>query len=221
MYNAINKYQNQKCIIFDESGNLGSSGRYFVIACIETNNYRALHNIMHRKLGIAKAKFPALSVLHTHEIKAKEAYPCVRHHILECIASKELSVSYIVADLNHVKSTLLIEKNIFYNYLMRILLDQLITSADNGKVINIICDNKSTKVGSANSLEEYLKLHFVYDRGYDITLRVEYLDSNASFAYPVQAADYVANALYAKYEYGEDLYYSVISSKVKKPCNFL
>lgn len=50
----MNMYTNQRCIIFDESGNLGSKGRYFIIACIDTINYKTLHNIMHRKLGIAK-----------------------------------------------------------------------------------------------------------------------------------------------------------------------
>lgn len=33
--------KNERYLIFDESGNLGSSGRYFVIACIDTSNYKA------------------------------------------------------------------------------------------------------------------------------------------------------------------------------------
>ena len=72
--------KNERYLIFDESGNLGSSGRYFVIACIDTNNYKALHNIMHKKLGIAKKMFHELSILHSNEIKAKEAYPCIKYH---------------------------------------------------------------------------------------------------------------------------------------------
>ena len=83
-------YEGQRCLIFDESGNLGSLGRYFVIACIDTRNAKELHNIMKRKLGKAKELFPELARLHTHEIKAKDAYPCVKYHILECIASKNL-----------------------------------------------------------------------------------------------------------------------------------
>lgn len=43
-------YKDQRCLIFDESGNLGSDGRYFVIACIDTTNAKSLHNIMKRKL---------------------------------------------------------------------------------------------------------------------------------------------------------------------------
>lgn len=213
-------YTNQRCIIFDESGNLGSKGRYFIIACIDTTNYKTLHNIMHRKLGIAKKKFSELAKLHSHEIKAKEAYPCIKYHILECIAAKDVNISYIVADLSHTKPTLLENKNIFYNFLMKLLLDSIISEKDNNTTINIICDNKTTKVASANSFSEYIKLHFIYEKGYDIKLNIEYLDSDAKNAYPVQAADYVANALYGWYEYGDKLYYNRFKSKIKNALKF-
>lgn len=216
----MNMYTNQRCIIFDESGNLGSKGRYFIIACIDTTNYKTLHNIMHRKLGIAKKKFSELAKLHSHEIKAKEAYPCIKYHILECIAAKDVNISYIVADLSHTKPTLLENKNIFYNFLMKLLLDSIISEKDNNTTINIICDNKTTKVASANSFSEYIKLHFIYEKGYDIKLNIEYLDSDAKNAYPVQAADYVANALYGWYEYGDKLYYNRFKSKIKNALKF-
>lgn len=68
-------YRNEHCIIFDESGNLGSAGRYFVIACIDTKNYKSLHNIMVRKLGLARKQFPEIINGHAHEIKAADAHP--------------------------------------------------------------------------------------------------------------------------------------------------
>ena len=80
-------YDNERCLIFDESGNLGVSGRYFVISCIDTMNAKSLHNVMKRKLKQAGNKFPELKTLHAHEIKAKDAYPCVKYHILESILS--------------------------------------------------------------------------------------------------------------------------------------
>lgn len=66
-------YNNERCLIFDESGNLGASGRYFVISCIDTMNAKSLHNIMKRKLKQAGNMFPALAAMHSHEIKAKIA----------------------------------------------------------------------------------------------------------------------------------------------------
>lgn len=201
-------------LIFDESGNLGHSGRYFVISCIDTSNYKPLSNIMKRKIGTAKQLFRELAELHENEVKAKDAYPCIKYHIAECIVKKELTISYIVADLPHVKPTLLEDKNIFYNYLMRLLIDRLISAEDNGTQICIMYDQHTTKVGSTNSLEEYLKLHLLYDKGYDITLSFKSYDSNASDAFHIQAADYVANAIYSHYEYGVSDYFNLYYPKL-------
>ena len=204
----------ERYLIFDESGNLGISGRYFVIACVDTCDIKSLHNIMHKKLGIAKKKFIELSYLHSNEIKAKDAYPCIKYHILECIARKDLQISYIVADLQHVRLDLLDDKNIFYNYLMRLLIDQLISEKDNGTTINIICDNHTTKVASANSFSDYIRLHLIYEKDLHINLKIKYMDSDANDAYIVQAADYVANALYGYYEYDVNIYYQCFNKKI-------
>ena len=68
---------------------------------------KSLHNIMKRKLKQAGNMFPALAAMHSHEIKAKDAYPCVKYHILESIISKDISISYIVVDLQHIEKRLL------------------------------------------------------------------------------------------------------------------
>ena len=192
MYN-----NNERYLIFDESGNLGTAGRYFVISCIDTTNVKSLHNIMKRKLKIAGEKFPELKTMHANEIKAKDAYPCVKYHLLECIASKDVTVSYIVIDLNHIESRLLKDKNILYNFASKILISRLITEKDTGTKINILFDNKTTKIASKNSLREYI-----------------IKDSDAKDAFIIQAADYVANALYSKYEYKKDIYANLFSHKI-------
>lgn len=220
MPDSFNTYKNERCLIFDESGNLGSSGRYFVIACIDTMNYKSLHNIMKKKLGIAKQKFQELACLHSNEIKAKDAYPCIKYHILETIAEKDLSISYIVADLNYVKPALLKEKNILYNFLMKLLIDSLVSEKDNGTTLNIICDNHTTKIASGNTFEEYIKLHLLYEKEYDIDINVVYMDSDDRSAYPVQAADYIANALYGWIEYDDKMYYERFHSKIHNALRF-
>lgn len=175
---------------------------------------------MHKKLGIAKKIFPELAAIHSNEIKAKDAYPSIKHHILECVATKDLSISYIIADLHHVKPSLLVDKNILYNYLMKLLIERLISTDDNGTVLNIICDNHTTKVSSANSFSDYIKLYLLYEKDYDIQINVQYLDSDAKNAYIVQAADYVANALYGYYEYNNPIYFDCFSSKINKKLLF-
>lgn len=207
-------------VLFLMNRNLGNSGRYFVIACIDTNSYKPLHNIMKRKLKLAKQMFQELACLHSNEIKAKDAYPCIKYHILETIAEKDLSISYIVADLHHVKPTLLKDKNILYNYLMRLLIERLVSEKDNNSTINIICDNHTTKVASANSFEEYIKLYLLYEKNYDINLNIVYMDSDDKHAYPVQAGDYVANAIYGWYEYDDKIYYNRFHTKIRYALKF-
>ena len=72
--------------------------------------------------------------------------------------------------------------------------------------IHIICDNHTTKVASANSFSDYIKLYLLYEKELNITLNIRYMDSDAKDAYIVQAADYVANALYGFYEYSDSIY---------------
>lgn len=213
-------YKNQRCLIFDESGNLGESGRYFVIACVDTRNAKALHNIMKRKLKNAKDKFPELGTLHTNEIKAKDAYPAVKYHILECIVSKEVTISYIVVDLKHIEKRLLKDKNILYNFASKILISRLLTANDEGTTVNIIFDNKTSKISSRDSLKDYIIADILYEKELDIDIHFEYKDSDAGDAYIVQAADYVANALYSKYEYDNSIYSDIIRNSVNQKQHF-
>lgn len=208
-------YDNERCLIFDESGNLGISGRYFVTSCIDTMNAKSLHNIMKRKLKQAGDKFPELKTLHVHEIKAKDAYPCVKYHILESILSKEVTISYIVVDLHYIEERLLKDKNILYNFAAKILISKLITKADEGKTVNILFDNKTTKIASKNSLREYIIAYIVYEQGLDVNINFEYKDSDAGDAFVIQAADYIANGLYAHYEYSNEIYENMIRKNVK------
>lgn len=152
--------------------------------------------------------------MHANEIKAKDAYPCVKYHLLECIASKDVTVSYIVIDLNHIESRLLKDKNILYNFASKILISRLITEKDTGTKINILFDNKTTKIASKNSLREYIIAYIVYEENLDVEINFEYKDSDAKDAFIIQAADYVANALYSKYEYKKDIYANLFSHKI-------
>ena len=97
---------------------------------------------------------------------------------------------------------------------MRLLIERLVTEKDSGTTIHIICDNHTTKVASANSFSDYIKLYLLYEKELNITLNIRYMDSDAKDAYIVQAADYVANALYGFYEYSDSIYKERFSHKI-------
>lgn len=196
---------------FDESGNLGRQGRYFTIACVQMQtSTKPLSNVMKKAVLKTKKTFPGFS--DSVEIKAKDSYPPIKDYFLRKIASKEnLSIRYIVADLPHVKRQLLEDENLLYNYMLKFIIEPVAyTKGLKHLVINL--DKRTIKVESINSFEGYIKIRLNYELNLDLNIEVNYIESQNS--YPIQAADFIANAIYTKYEYGREEYYGLIKGKI-------
>jgi hypothetical protein len=196
---------------FDESGNMGKQGKYFTIACIEMTNTKPLSNVM--KKAVLKTKNQFLKYSSYQEIKASESYPMIKDYFLRKISSKDIKIRYIVADLEHVKKELLEDENLLYNFMLQFLIVPVARQKSvSDLVINL--DKRTIKVKSTNSFEEYIKLKLKYEMNLDINITVNYVESHNSYA--IQAADFVANAINTKYEYGFSLYYDLINDKVRQ-----
>jgi hypothetical protein len=194
---------------FDESGNLGSQGRFFTIACIETTVTKPLCNVMKKAVQKTKETFPQFAL--ENEIKASDSYPLIKDYFLRKIATKDVSIRYIVADLHHVKKKLLEDENLLYNYMLKFIIEPVaLKQGLKHLVINL--DKRTIKVESTNSFENYIKIRLNYDLNLDLDVEVKYVESHNSYA--IQAADFVANAVYAKYEYNNDNNYDLIKHKV-------
>ena len=74
--------------------------------------------------------------------------------------------------------------------------------------------NKKYKCSDHNSKLLYIIADIVYEKGLDVTINFEYKDSDAGDAFIIQAADYVANGLYANYEYKNDIYKNLIKESI-------
>ncbi|MCJ7839991.1 DUF3800 domain-containing protein [Lederbergia sp. NSJ-179] len=195
---------------FDESGNLGKKGRYFAIACIEMTNTKPLHNVMKNKAILkTKRKFPEFEKF--DEIKASDAYPAIKDYFIRRIASKDLKIRYIVADLQHVKKQLLEDENLLYNFMLKFVIEP-VAKRKGLKQMSINIDKRTIKVQSINSFENYIKIRLNYELNLDIRIDVNYLESQNS--YGIQAADFIANSVYAKYEFGNDYYYNLFKHKI-------
>lgn len=194
---------------FDESGNLGKQGRYFTIACVSGNNLKPLKNVMNRSIVKVKQKFPAFES--RDEIKASESNPIVKDYILRKIASKEIEIRYIVADLLHVRSYLLKDENLLYNYLLRFLIVPVSKKRNVTRLV-LNLDKRTIKVGSTNSFADYIKIAVNFDNDLDLPIDVNYIESQNSVL--IQAADFIANAINAKYEYKKDYYYNLLKHRI-------
>ena len=197
-------------LYLDESGNLGSSGRYFVIAGIETTNSKPLNNII--KKSVLKIKHTFERFKASKEIKASDSTPIIKDFMLRKIVSKEnIHIRYIVADKKHVKRALIEDENLLYNFLLKFLILPIATKSNLKKLV-LILDKRTIKVKSSNSFEDYINILLRYELGLNIQIEVVYMESQN--CYSIQAADFVANALYLKYEFQNAYFESIIASKI-------
>lgn len=204
-------------LFIDESGNLGKQGRYFVIALIETCNSKKLHRDVKKTLLRIKTQFPKTKK-GSHEIKATHANGISKDFFIRNVYSNDTKISYIVLDKNNLEPRFLEDKNRAYNYLLKLLLDNL--GFKRGESFFIGLDNKTVKVSSLNSFEDYINIHFNYELCINAKIKVMYIDSDSGCGYSVQAADYVASFIWAKYEYGDVYYYNMLNSHMSKRLRF-
>ena len=166
MYGLGDDIVKEYFMYFDESGNLGTSGKYFVIACIITENRKALHNTMKKTLKKIKSDYHNAK-FDGHELKANKATKEIKSFVLNRISKNNLEISYIVAEKQHVQEQLIKDQNRFYNFLLKILLDQHKEKFKENKIEISSCDlerlktyiripTESNRVAFVNILEKYI-----------------------------------------------------------------
>lgn len=215
MKNAFSKYD--RYFFVDESGNLGTDGRYFVIALVETDNARKLHNNVKRRVSDIKNKYPNIE-MGSNEIKAHCIYPVAREYLMRKVFVPAVRVSYIVLDKTHLRQSFLNDKNRAYNYMLKLLLDRVGIKKNESFFIGL--DNRTIKVNSLNSFEDYINIHFNYELCRNNRIGIKYVDSDSSEGYVIQAADYAANSIWAKFEYNYDLFYNIIDKNISTRVHF-
>jgi hypothetical protein len=196
-----------KTLFVDESGNLGTKDRYFVLAMLAPQRSKRIINFMR--------KFCARNNL--REVKAAFlTFPQKQEIFNRLCSANDYTISYVVADKQNIDNKKLFEdKNLCFNYLFSFLVNKTIKSAQED--LCILLDNHSTKVGSINSLADYIKIKAYTQLGYRHNLGIAYTNSEDSKV--VQAADIVANAIYAHYNYGSSHFYNMltISESIRFP----
>lgn len=193
-------------LYIDESGNLGPGmGRYFLISAIEikSENQKSISRRAGRVINHFKVNN---NISKSVEIKGSKLNSKQRISLLKDITFTNVLVRYIVLDIQ--KTTMLLlkadDKNACYNYLIQLLIKQLINDYPNLKTINLYLDNRSVKIGNRLSLKPYLYNKFVLENLEEnnlykrIEFNVNYLESES--CYLIQWADIISNSIYKKYD---------------------
>lgn len=190
----------------DESGNLGKSGNFFVIASLIPTplNPRRIKGVFRKSCIKYGNKNKPLE-----EIKAFNLTFPQKQDLLKRLCIKDdFSVSYIVAEKKYLEPKILVDKNICYNYLASHLFKRIIKGASED--IQVILDNHSIKVKSLNSLADYIKIEAYTKWGFKNKITFEYQDSKSR--YVLQAVDTASNIIYGRYEHNKKHLFQMMES---------
>ncbi|MEF7658222.1 DUF3800 domain-containing protein [Bacillus thuringiensis] len=203
---------------FDESGNMGRKGRYFTIACIESEeSAKSLSNVI--KKAVLKTKKSFQQYQDVNEVKASDSTPIIKDYFLRKIASKDIKIRYIVADLPHVKQQLKDDENLLYNFLLQFIILGVVKGQSGSlSELEINLDKRTIKVKSTNSFAEYIKTKLNYEMDLGLKITVNYIESQNSYA--IQAADFVANTINSKYEYEHCYGYDLLAKRIEQSEKF-
>ncbi|MDE6284475.1 MAG: DUF3800 domain-containing protein [Bacilli bacterium] len=207
-------------LYIDESGNLGPGmGRYFLICAIEVNSN--VSKGMARRAGRIINRFKAKYGLpKKKEIKGSLLKTDQRLELINSILFREIKIRYIVLDIKN--TTMLLEKaddkNACYNYLIQLIVKQLLVDYPTLTKVNLYLDNRSVKIGNRLSLKPYLYNKMVLEKlesGEEVH-RIEFVTNymESESCYLIQWADILSNSLYKKYNSNIDTFYQIIKSYI-------
>ena len=200
----LSKHSDSCIFYLDESGDLGfgdgGSGHFVIAAiCIDRGEQDHLKRLVRRFKS-------SLNIPATVELKASASKALDRDRFCQKLAALECSVHHIVVNKSKVKAELRRDTNILYNYITGLLLAPMMCSLLQA---HVQLDCRTIKVASGNSLSEYLRIKLWCEMSSVVNVELSFPDSRQSLG--IQAADFVANAVFRKYERGDSSGYKGLS----------
>lgn len=207
-------------IYIDESGCLGfdfskqGTSKYFTICLVvfKSKHQRdmaeyAIKKTLKRKLNHKKSK------RQVDEIKGASTTVSVKKYLLKQIElqSGVFEVYGITFNKTNVRPDLQFNKDRLYNYIVRILLDQLNLNAL-GRQINVVLDKCKTQK-QIKHCNNYLLSQLQGRLELDVQVNIEHRESHLD--HPLQIADIAANALQRKTEYGNGDTFSLFENFIE------
>lgn len=186
---------------------MGSKDEYFVLAAVVCHTKEAEKSL--KKLG--KKVYKKFLVPHKlDEIHATHTSFPVKQFIHNRLHTLEgVEFYYLVVSQQRLYPQLRLQPNVCYNYLVGLLLEDIMKRAV--RDTHVILDNHSTKVGSLNSLHEYLVIKAVTEWNFEHKFRSEFMDSHR--VYGIQFADLIANSVFSHYNFNKSTLYKIGSDK--------
>ena len=189
-------------VYLDESGSIhkNSKTRYFAVGgyfSFEQDVLKIKSKYKKENLNLKKTK----NISYDKEIKAYDMTEREKIVIFNKIQDIDTFQGCVkVFDKQFMRKEI-IDSNIFFNYAVKVLINDCIIPTLNLQSINesinfiISIDNRNIRVGELNNLETYLKTEFYL---FNDDFKITYFDSKTN--YGIQLADLIVNTFYNKYK---------------------
>ena len=200
-------------------------GRYFLICALEID-FNLKTSISKRAGRIINRFKINKSIPKNTELKGWSLNNKDRLELIEKILYKGVKVRYIVLDLK--QTTILLtkadDKNACYNYLIQLIIRNIVEEKTDVEKINLFLDNRSVKIGNRLSLKPYLYNKIVLEQ-LETKSNIKRIDFEINYfasesCYLIQWADIIANSLYKKYNTNDNKYYEKIKEHIVYECKF-
>lgn len=193
-------------LFMDESGDIGfkfdrGSSNHFVVCMVGTEDERELGKCLKR----ARSKMPIRSRI--SEIKSSGSRRDIKRRVLMEFMKTRSEIHYISVDKRNLSHKFGGERRNLYNYIAGIIMAE---SSFSSGMVNLVVDKRESKIALRDDFDRHIKNVF---QNSGISIIIEHKNSDSSPQ--LQVADYVANAVFRKYEHGDEEMYNLIRDKVR------
>jgi len=201
-------------IFLDESGDLGfnfkkrKTSEFFIITCLFIKDKRPLEKIIKKTHSELKKKYKRrFGVLHSFKEK-----PITRRRLLKRLREKECVVMTIYLNKKKVYTKFHDQKQVFYNYVVNILLDRIYSKklVSTKGLIKLIASRRETNKFLNDNFKRYLNQQVKNIHRAKIEIEIKTPSGEKS----LQAVDFISWAIFRKYEHKDSSYYNLIKNKI-------
>lgn len=201
-------------IFLDESGDLGfdfskkKTSKFFVVTFLFLTNKRPIEKVirsLHKELR-KKYKIRSNSLHAYHE----EPVTCLRFY--RKLITKDCKIMTIYLNKQNVYTRMQEEKAVLYNYVANILLDRIMKKRliDKSQPIVLVASRRETNKFLNLNFRNYLSQQMKANHNLKIVINIKAPHEEKA----LQAVDMVSWAIYRKYEFSDDSYYSLIKDLI-------
>ena len=203
-------------IYLDESGDLGFRGKgstYFILTCVKIQDERT--NLLFKRIPKdVRQRSLAKKTKKTSELKFSNSSVLIRERFLSRVAKLDIEIYSLIVNKEYTQQKLKDNLPVLYSYLIKILLENVITP--NNKIH--ICIDRCMSSSQRSNFENYINTEFLYKFNKVPELTILHENSNSNEA--LQVIDFICGAFGYKYNTAQlkgdfEYYTNIMRERIK------